>query len=345
MAGGSGERFWPLSRKALPKHLLKFFSPQSLLGDAVTRAYRLTSPPSVCVLTSSIQVQPTREALVPIGVCEVFAEPCRRDTAAAASLATAIAARKDPSGSVVLLPADHLIRDVDSFHHQLSDAVDLAQGREALVTVSIPPTWASTAFGYLEKGALLASGTRGSRCYEVSKFVEKPDKEKAEKYLASGHFAWNAGMFVWTVGTFLKEARKWMPPLADFIEGYASASDPGEFLQRKFPELPKTSVDYGIMEKAERVVTVEAKFDWDDVGSWTAMQKYFSPDEQGNSVTGKAVFHDAEQNIVVSTGRVIALCGVKDLVVVETPDAVLVCHRDAAEKIRHLQPKLPSEVL
>lgn len=345
MAGGSGERFWPVSRKTKPKHLLQVFSTRTLLGEALERAFALTSAEKGFVLTNEAQMEGSLEIARAWPGCRVMAEPSRRDTAAAAALATAVALRADPNSVLILLPADHIIRDTPSFCNQLRDAIALAENSTSLVTVCVKPTWPSPAFGYLAKGRDLGKGANGSRQFEISRFVEKPSLEKAAEYLATGKYSWNAGMFVWKAESFLLEADRQMPALAAFIRGYVAAEDPGAFLKGTFEHLPKTSVDYGIMEKAQKVLAVEATFDWDDVGSWNAVAKHFPADAESNTVIGQAVIQDSSNNIVVSTGRVIALCGVKDLVIVETEDALLVCHRDSVEKVRQLQAELPPKVL
>ena len=178
----------------------------------------------------------------------------------------------------------------------------------------------------------------------MARFVEKPDLATAETYLAGGNHAWNAGMFIWRTAAFLNEARRQVPALAKFVEDFPRG-DPMAYLAGHFASLPKISVDYAIMENATAVATQLAEFDWDDVGSWTALPAHLPLDDQGNTPRGTVVTQDASNNIAISGGRVIALCGVQDLVVVETPDAVLVCHRDAVQNIKKLIPQLPPAVL
>jgi mannose-1-phosphate guanylyltransferase len=344
LAGGSGERFWPMSRTKTPKHLLKLLSERTLLEETVRRLEGVVPPENIFVLTSEAQLQGSREALPFLAPSQIIAEPARRDTAPAAALATALVHARDPRGVLGLFAADAFIRNPDVFAEQARAAYEFISGQPSLLTMAVKPTFAATGFGYLELGAEL--GRAGEQCVfrKVERFVEKPAKEKAEEYLASGKFGWNAGLFLWQTAVFLAEAEKNAPELAAFIRGFP----PGDFsayLARTFPVLPKNSVDYAIMEKAASVVTVVAAFDWDDVGLWTALPKHLSTDASGNSTRGPVVAVDSAHNIAVSNGRVIALCGVKDLVVVETADAILVCHRDAVQDIKKLQPLLPKEVL
>lgn len=345
MAGGSGERFWPMSRQRTPKHLLKFFSNRTLVEETVRRLDGVVARSNIFVLTNVAQLDGTRaalEGLLPSD--QIIAEPAKRDTAAAASLATGLVRARDPQGVLALLPADAYIKDTATFAKQLRLGLHRASQTSALLTFAIKPSHAATAFGYLKLGGAVNSEAAGFQ--RVVKFVEKPDPATAARYVASGEFAWNAGMFMWSVDAFLAEAETHTPKLAKFIREFP-AGDPNAYLAARFLTLiPKVSVDYAILEKAASVETMLADFDWDDVGVWTALPTYLPRDAAGNSTRGAVITNDsAANNIALSNGRVIALVGVKDLVVVETPDAVLVCHRDAVDQIKKLMPKLPKEVL
>jgi len=357
MAGGSGERFWPLSRRARPKHLLKLFSERTLIEEAVRRLEGVVPLSHVFVLSNEAQLEATRAALPFLAPEQIVAEPAKRDTAAAAALATALVRSRDSEAVMALLPADSLIKDSATYVRQLCAALARAATSNALLTFAIRPSYPATGFGYLEMAEELGGGFR-----RVARFVEKPDAATAAQYVAIGNYAWNAGMFIWRVGAFLAEAERHTPALAAFIREFpkAQSGEPSEsalaaqaavrdaFLAERFPTLePKVSVDYAIMEKARAVETLLAEFDWDDVGSWTALPAHLGEDEAGNCVRGTGVaLHGACGNIVFgSSGRTIALCGVKDLVVVETADAVLVVHRDAVQDIKQVLPKVSAKVL
>ncbi len=340
MAGGSGERFWPMSRQKTPKHLLRLLDERTLLETTVGRLEGLISPERMYVLTNAAQIDGARAAMPGFAADHLVAEPAKRDTAPACALATALTRSSDPEAVCIVLPADAMIHDTARFRAQLADAIDAARGG-AIVTLGIPPSYASTGFGYLEVDAALPDGANGSRVRRLARFVEKPDAETAAGYVASGRFFWNAGIFVWKASTFLAEVRKQQPALAEFIEGFPTGPDIAPYLSEKFPSLPKISVDYAVMEHAADVAAVLAEFDWDDVGAWTALPSHLGADASGNSTRGPVVQHESAGNIVVSNGRTIALCGVKDLVVVETEDAVLVCHKDAVQHVKNLQPQLP----
>jgi mannose-1-phosphate guanylyltransferase len=343
MAGGSGERFWPMSRTTTPKHLLRLVSDRTLLEEAVLRALAIVPADRVYVLTNESQLEACRGAASVLPPAQFIAEPAKRDTAPAAALATAIARSKDPHAICALFPADSMIHDSERFAHQVLDAADAVEGSTALLTFAINPTYPATGFGYLELGEQHATGQHGSVICRVTRFVEKPDLETAEGYLASGNFGWNAGMFLWQASSFLAECERLNPPLAGFIREFPS-TDFISFLLERFPSLPKISVDYAIMEQAAEVLSVRAEFDWDDVGAWTALPAHLGVDSEGNTVRGAVTLLDAKNNIVVSNSRTIAVCGVRDLVIVETDDALLVCHRDAAQLIKNLQPHLPPEL-
>lgn len=341
MAGGSGERFWPMSRQATPKHLLRLLDDRTLLETTVDRLRGVIPAENIYILTNVAQAESVRAAVPGIPAGHVIAEPAKRDTAPACALATALARAADPGAVCLVLPADAMIHDVEGFRRQLRDAIGTARREEAIVTIGIPPAFPSTGFGYLETGTELAAAAEGSRVRRLVTFVEKPDLETATGYVASGRFYWNAGIFLWKASTFLQEARRQAPELAGFIEGLPSAAQVPDYLARHFAELPKISVDYAIMEHAESVVAVLSEFDWDDVGAWTALPAHLGSDVDGNSTRGHVVAVDSQRNIAISNGRAIALCGVSDLVVVETPDAILVCHRDAVQGVKALPPLLP----
>ncbi len=345
MAGGSGERFWPMSRARLPKHLLKLFSDRTLLEETVRRVEAVIPRTNVFILTNEAQLPATREALRDLVPAEqIIAEPAKRDTAPAAALATALVrTRGGENATLALLPADAFIADAKGFGRQLAAAFPRAAETGAIVTIGIRPDHPATGFGYLELGEELASGS-GGVVREVSRFVEKPDAATAKRYVESDRFAWNAGMFFWRVGTFLAEADRNAPELSRFVREFPTEKF-GAFLTERFPQLPKISVDYAIMEKARTVETLLGEFDWDDVGLWTAVPKHLPADASGNSTRGSVVATGSGNNIALSNGRTIALVGVNNLVVVETADAVLVCHRDAVQDIKKLMPQLPPELL
>jgi mannose-1-phosphate guanylyltransferase len=350
IAGGSGERFWPMSRASAPKHLLKLFSERTLLEETVLRLKGIVADSNVWILTNKSQVPLIRKAMPDFPKGQIIAEPARRDTAPAAALATGLVRARNPDGVVALLPADALIGNPVRFGEQLAQAFRWAAGDGAglsacnLLTFAVKPTYPATGYGYLELGGALAKGSEGSRLMRVKRFVEKPDEPAARRYLAGGRHAWNAGMFIWGVDRFLAELDRSSPELASFVRDFPKGS-PAAYLSKRFASLPMISVDYAVLEKATSVATVIADFEWDDAGSWTALAKRFASDGSGNVSLGHVVSVGTANTIAVSNGRAIALCGVRDLVVVETADAILVCHRDAVQDIKKLLPAVPKSLL
>jgi mannose-1-phosphate guanylyltransferase len=314
-----------------------------LLEETVRRVEHALPASQIFVLTNAAQIEGCRAVLPQLKAHQFIAEPAKRDTAPACALGTALARNMDPDAVVVFLPADALIKDAATFGAQLKQASELASNHDTIVTFGIRPATASTRFGYLEAGAALPESTAGCPFFNAVRFVEKPDAARAETYLKSGKYFWNAGIFLWKVSTFLREAKRLKPELAKFIEEFPKENGDA-YIASHFAALPKISVDYAIMEKAEHVVVAEARFDWDDMGSWTALPAHLPMDEHQNTTRGPVAIHDSHGNIVIAGKRLIALCGVKDLIVVETEDTILVCHRDAAEQIKQLQPKLPDTV-
>jgi mannose-1-phosphate guanylyltransferase len=338
MAGGSGERFWPVSRTATPKHLLRLLGEQTLLEQTIRRFEGLVPLEQIYVLTNEAQVAATIEAVPFMPKQNIIAEPAKRDTAPAAALATGIAMSKRADAIVALFPADAMIHDTEIFRNQVEKAVAFVGKNDWILTFSIPPTHASTGFGYLQLGAPLAD-VELDGFFEVERFVEKPDSARAKEFFERKTHGWNAGMFVWQANTFLAECQQQQPALEEFIVKFPKSQSDAEvtnYLAEAFPTLPKISVDYAIMENAARVVAAVAQFDWDDVGSWVALPSHLGQDLTNNTVRGSVVSLDSQNNIVIAVKRTVALCGVSDLVVIETADAILVCHRDAVENIKKL---------
>ena len=337
MAGGSGTRLWPLSRQSRPKQMLRLFEGRSLLRWSYERLAGLLAPEQICVITSGQYIPAVAEELPELPPSNLLAEPCPRDTANAVGLAATLLALREGEAIMGVFTADHIIRPLDRFC-EIVDAgyVAAEEQADALVTFGIRPTGPHTGYGYIQRGAPLGDGLS-----EVIRFREKPDRATAEHYLAGGQHSWNSGMFVWRVSTLLAQFRKHQPAAADGLADVAACmSDPGRVddCLRTFSELPRISIDYAIMEKADRVICQEMDLEWLDVGSWTSLADVFSPDEQGNTVVApRAVLLDSHGNIVVNeSGHLIAAVGVENLVVIHSQDATLICPRDQAQRIKDL---------
>jgi mannose-1-phosphate guanylyltransferase len=350
LAGGSGERFWPLSRKARPKQLLSLLGEESMIESTVRRLEGFVSTDRILILTNAEQEEALRALDLPLPPENIVAEPAKRDTAAAIALGVGWISARDPDALMIVLPADHMIGDRSAFQQTLLRAASAAEQSLALVTIGIPPTWACPGFGYIEQGQRWEGGEEaaGAIIHKVARFREKPDAILAETFLQQGGFRWNAGMFVWTVESIRRAFAEHAPALEAFLQQWprGGACELQSWLAQTFPVLPKISVDYAILEKASQVLVVEANFDWDDVGSWTAISKYLPSDSEGN--TGNCVLHaiEASSNMVFSEAKTpVALLGVRDLIVIQTADALLVCHRRDAEKVKQFMPGLPPQLL
>jgi mannose-1-phosphate guanylyltransferase len=339
LAGGRGERFWPSSTAKKPKQILALVGTRPLVALAAERLRGVVPAGNVYLVTNADLAPAVRSAvrgLVP--AANVIGEPVGRDTGAAVALGAALVKARDPAGVFAVLPADHLIRDGKRFRATLSECFREAASRDVLVTIGIQPTGPATGYGYIRAGPAL-KGRGRIRLHRAQRFVEKPVLAVARRYLASGRYFWNSGLFVWSVPVLEKALRRHAPGLARLLDHVSPAIGGSGFarvLRRAYARLERISIDYALMEKAGNVVMARGDFDWDDLGSWSALGRHVGVDSAGNAVLGRLVALDARDNIVVSGGRVAALLGVTGLVVVATPKAVLVCARERAEDVKAL---------
>lgn len=343
MAGGSGERFWPVSRPNRPKQLLRLSSTDmTMLEEAIERAGLVVPQENVIVATAPHLVAPIR--VFPTGLPDenIVAEPSKRNTAGALVWAAATLMARDEeaeeSASMAIVTADHRIAPAEGFAATVSACLDTAEQTGGLVTVGIRPDRPETGFGYIELGEIETEGQ--VRVSQVRRFREKPDRETAEQFLEAGNFLWNSGMFFWTISAFLREFDQADRRFSDATRAIAAALRNGDQTEatRLFNDLESISIDYALMEKAKSVYCAEAAFSWDDLGSWDALSRARTSDEGGNVEEGPAILIDSEGCVVYNdtTDTTICLLGVHDLVVVASEGAILVCPKDRAQEVKKL---------
>lgn len=351
MAGGSGTRLWPLSRRSHPKQSLQLFGNRTMFQYSVDRLLPLLPPERIYVVTAAEQVELLSEQYPELPVENFIIEPQGRGTASCIALSAMHLHRANPDAVMVVVTADHYVRDIQNFNNTLRIAIDIAE-QGFLVTLGIKPTYSSTGYGYIHQGDALGM-IHGVPYYDVKQFTEKPDAVVAERFLKQATYLWNSGMFIWQVSTILNEIQNSMPPLHQVIEQLSSALDTHQYntaLQALWPKLEKETIDYGVMEKASKVAVLAVDFDWSDIGIWDAVMGMHEADGSGNVLLGD-VFDQNSHSIMVhsNTQRFIATIGLEDLIIVDTPDALLITRRDQCEQVKgvvdHLKEKGRQDVL
>lgn len=330
MAGGAGTRFWPRSRSHLPKQFLSITGPRSMLQETVARVSPPVRAERVLIVTGRQHAALAKRQLAGARAPKVLVEPVGRNTAAAIALAALQVARTDPRAVLYVLPADHAIPARKLFREDLARAGDLAEDTGALVTLGIPPTHPETGFGYIQPGKAIAK-QRGQAAW-VARFIEKPPAARARRLVAGGAL-WNAGIFAWRADAILDALRTHLPQVLAPLEHAVQRGTPAA-LRAAYAVIPSISIDYGVLERAERVAVVRARFAWSDVGSWAAVEPFWRAPGAANAVRGQVIAVDATGCVVDSPHRVVTLLGVKDLVVVDTADTLLVCPKDRAQDVR-----------
>lgn len=334
MAGGSGTRFWPLSRKHRPKQTLPILGAATMVRQTVERLFPLFDPRRVFVVTAHEHSDLVRRDLDIVPQENIIDEPMGRDTAAAIGLAAMFLHWRDPDAAFAVLPADHFIDDALRFQNALAKALEAAKSG-ALVTFGIKPRYAATCYGYLQRGERVGDAVR------VRRFCEKPKPEVAAEFFRSGEYFWNGGIFVWQAGAILAEINRHLPELGAAlreIEAALGTSRLPSVLSREYGKLKRVSIDYGVMEKAGQVLMIEPDFEWDDVGSWSAAADRRSKDASGNAVDGKVLAVDTKDSLVLSSDpdHLVGVLGLEGYVVVHTPDATLVCPKNRSEELKKL---------
>ena len=350
LTGGSGTRFWPLSRERMPKQLLYILGDRSMLIMTVERAATLVPEERIWAVTTRFQAGEIKRELYSHALEKVrlLEEPAGRNTAAAIGLAAVQILREDPKGVMAVLPADHYIEQNDRFLELLRAGQRVAEN-EWLVTLGINPTRPETGYGYIRQGKpidILNLGNPELRAFEVAGFTEKPDQETAETYLRTGEFFWNSGIFLWRADLFMEEMQSYLPEHYKGLMEIGSLGEPASNparISEIYEDLTAISVDYGIMERSDRVAMLSAEVGWSDVGSWAALREIMGKDVHGNVVKGDVLAVDSHNCLLYGQDRLVTALGVDGLVVVDTPDALLVCPEGASQNVRKIVEQLTGE--
>lgn len=357
MAGGRGERFWPVSREKTPKQLIRLLGEHSFLQQAVQRVLPLVPIENVLVITNAAQAAAVRAQLPDLPAENVVAEPVGRDTCAAVTLGAALVGARSTTGVMAVLPADHVIPEEKKFQQVLADSLDLAGRGQAIVTIGIQPNEPATGYGYIRVGEALPPPHDGkpyrTTFHRAEQFKEKPNHETALEYVASGQYRWNAGMFIWSFVTITEGLQNHQPDMHAACRRWFDAASQGpkplaRILAAEYPGIRKISIDYALMEKAQNVVVADGDFAWDDLGAWNALARHVKADAEGNTAVADFIHVDAARNVVYdarSAARRTPICivGLRDSIVVQTDDATLVADKSQSQKIKELVRKLADD--
>ena len=341
MAGGVGTRFWPRSREKSPKQLLEILGKGTMIQNTVKRLDGFIDLRNVLIVTNKTQKALVVKQLENLLEENILVEPVGRNTAPCIGLAALHAKHMDPSAVMVVLPADHVILDAAEFTRVLQLAVETAHTSGSLLTIGITPTQPETGYGYIqmftEDGDHNPYSAQG--VYKVKTFAEKPNLQTAERFLVSGDFLWNSGMFIWRVDAILREIERCLPDLYTELMNIEPAIGTSQYqsaLEKAYGILRGISIDYGVMEKAEKVYVIPGNFGWSDIGSWDEVYRLSGNDELGNSITGKVIQKDTNNSYIYSPERVVATIGVDDLIIVNTADALLICKRGKSQDVKEI---------
>ncbi len=335
MAGGVGSRFWPRSKEQTPKQLIRIFGENTMIQDTVYRLEGLVEKEKIYVITNKIQQEKVVEQLPEIPAENVIAEPFGKNTAACIGLASILIHQKSKDAVTIILPADHLIKDKEEFQENIKRAANFATDSDALVTIGIEPTRPETGYGYIQfRDEEISDGI-----YRVQTFAEKPNMPTAKRFIESGDFLWNSGMFIWKTKTILEEIKIHLPDLYEGlleIEKSIGSDNFNEVVTNVYGQLLSVSIDYGIMEKSSRVYLTKGKFTWSDVGSWEEVYQLSSKNDKGNSEHGDIYAENTLDSYIFSPKKFTAVVGLENVIVIDTDDALLICDREKAQDVKHI---------
>ena len=338
MAGGYGERFWPLSTKEKPKQFINLINDQSLIEMTVDRISPIFLNSNIVIITNNEHLELTKKTFPNIPEENIIGEPLLRDTGAAITTSLAFIKNLNPNATFCVLASDHFINDKKNFNNTILNSMSLAAEDDILITIGIKPTFPSTGYGYIKKETLYKT-VKDLKFYITKRFVEKPNIENAKYYISDKDYYWNSGIFIWSVNS-LEKALKQSKYLFDYYNKllpYVQKNQINEGLKDLYPDLEKISIDYALMEKVNNIVVVDGVFDWSDVGTWDSLETIFDKDENNNTFIGKISSHNSMGNIVYSKDKLVALLGVDDLIIVETDDGILVCKKGYEQDIKKIK--------
>ena len=338
MAGGKGARFWPRSRERMPKHLLDILGDRTIIRETVDRIRPLVPAERTLIVTGRSHAAELIRQIPEIPPENILIEPVGRNTAPCIGLAALHILRRVPDAVMLVLPSDHRIGDEAAYRRVMQAAARAALQGDSLITIGIRPTGPETGYGHIEQGEHF-SGSGADEIFRVRSIREKPSREQAERFLAQGGFSWNSGMFIWTASTIIKAIAQFLPDLQQGLLEIREALGTDreeEVVGAAYTPLKSVSIDYGVMEKAKDVLVIPGAFDWSDLGSWDALWEVSQKDKNGNAVRGDFIGIDAADSLIHSSGKLVALVGVKDLLVVETKDALLICRRGRSQDVRKI---------
>jgi mannose-1-phosphate guanylyltransferase len=347
MAGGKGERFWPKSRTSLPKQFLNISGNKSMMQQTIARLEKLIPITQIFVVTNELYAELIQAQIPHLPHENIIIEPVGRNTAPCVGLASIIIEERFPDSTMVVLPSDHIIQNEQGFIQIIQTAIQFADEHNDIVTLGIPPTYPETGYGYIECSEEVQK-LNELDIHKVNKFVEKPDLQTAEAYLISGNYLWNSGIFVWKTSVIRQHIKELMPNMHDVLETMKAGFERGDMkdtIKQEFHKMPDQSIDYGIMEKVEQIHVIPCLFGWDDVGSWTALERINDLDENGNVIRGNILNLDTKGCIIESNGKLIATLGVSNLIIVETDDVTLICSKDKAPELKSLIKELKIQKL
>lgn len=338
IAGGIGSRFWPLSRKQRPKQFLPIISDQTMIEETIQRISPKISYSHIYTIANKNQTQTLINLLPKIPHENFLIEPQGKNTAPCLMLATATLYLENPESVIAVLPADHLIKDSSYFLKKLEAASNAADQSRCLITFGIPPTYPSTGYGYIQVSKKISQSFSGENFFKVKEFKEKPDQKTAESFLKSGTYFWNSGMFLWKADVFSENLKKYAPEMFSYWEKMLDAlkNNDQKELEVVFNEIPSISIDYALMEKTKEVLMCRGDFGWSDVGSWSALLDIWEKDQNQNAIRGEAITLDTKNCLLHNPGKITAMIGLKDLVIVNTEDALLICKKDRDQKVKQV---------